>query len=79
MFFEIHHIKERNYIKPDCRKYYPDAVIQKLNIIRNLAKEGEKRSETRLSYLFPGCCDTVDCYYSKFSHTTIRMRETNLT
>ena len=66
--------------KPDCRKYYPDAVVQKLNIIRNSAKEcKKKRSETGLPYLFPGCCDTVVCYYSKFSHTTIRMRETNLT
>ena len=73
------HLGEKLYVKPDCRKYYPDAVIQRLYIIRNSAKEGEKRSETRLPYLFPGCCDTVDCYYSKFSHTTIRMRETNVT
>ena len=80
MFFEIQHKKEKKlYVKPDCRKYYPDAVKQKLNMIRNSAKECEKRSETRLPYLFPVCCDTVDCYYSKFSHTTIRMRETNLT
>ena len=73
------HLEEKLYVKPYCRKYYQDAVVQKLNIIRNLAKECEKRSETRLQYSFPGYCDTVVCYYSKFSHTTIRMKETNLT
>ena len=73
------HLGEKLYVKPDCCKYYPDAVIQKLNIIRNSAKEGDKRTETRLQYLFPGCCDTVDCYYTKFNHITIRMSETNLT
>ena len=63
MFFEIQHIKEKLYIKPDCRKYYPDAVIQKLNIIRNSAKEGEKRSETRLSYLL--LLFEIQSYYHK--------------
>ena len=34
--------RNQPYIKPDYRKYFPDAVVQKLDILRNSAHEEEK-------------------------------------
>ena len=35
-------MKEKLYIKPDYRKYFMDAVVQQLDILRNSAHEEEK-------------------------------------
>ena len=55
LLFEIqsyYNKNERNqpYIKPDYRKYFPDAVVQKLDILRNSAHEEEKLC------IKPDCC-----------------------
>ena len=47
LLFEIqsyYNKNERNqpYIKPDYRKYFPDAVVQKLDVLRYSAHEEEK-------------------------------------
>ena len=34
--------EEKLCIKPDYRKYFPDAVVQKLDILRNSSHEEEK-------------------------------------
>ena len=54
LLFEIqsyYNKNERNqpYIKPDYRKYFPDAVVQKLDVLRNSAHLGEKL------YVKPDC------------------------
>ena len=42
--FEIQHKKEKDFKQnQDFRKYYPDAVIQKLVIIRNSVKKNERK------------------------------------
>ena len=46
-------MKEKLYIKPDYRKYFPDAVIQKLDILRNSAHEGETLYKTDYRKYFP--------------------------
>ena len=53
-FFKIQtnfHKKERNqpYIKPDYRKYFPEAGVQKLDVLRNSAHLEEKL------YVKPDC------------------------
>ena len=47
LLFEIQSYYNKNeknqpYIKPDYRKYFSDAVVQKLDILRNSAHEEEK-------------------------------------
>ena len=49
--FEIQHKKEKDFKQnQDFRKYYPDAVIQKLVIIRNSVKKKKERNVQKQDY-----------------------------